>query len=111
VAWTSIPRAMFEAAGADEDDAEGIVEKLREIAGVQVLYILRESKDGGMRVSLRSKGDFDVNAVARHFGGGGHLKAAGCVIPGPLSRAEEQLRAVVLDHLKGQTAVWNPSVS
>lgn len=104
VAWLSIPRRMFEAAGAEEDDAEGIVEKLREIAGVQVLYILRESKDGAVRVSLRSKGEFDVNAVARHFGGGGHLKAAGCVIGAPLPEAEARLRQVVLEHLAAKQA-------
>lgn len=102
VAWTSIPRAMFEATGATEDEAEGIVEKLRDIEGVEVIYILRESADGTARVSLRSKNEVDVNAVARHFGGGGHTKAAGCVIALPFAEAEKQLRAVVLEHMSKQ---------
>lgn len=101
VAWTSISQADFAQAGATEDEAEGIVEVFRAIAGVEVLYILRESADGGIRVSLRAKGDHDVNAVARHFGGGGHLQAAGCVIRAPLGEAERQLRQVVLNHLNG----------
>jgi phosphoesterase RecJ-like protein len=99
VAWTSIPQSMFAETGATEDEAEGIVEMFRAIAGVEILYILRESPDGSVRVSLRSKNDFDVNAVARHFGGGGHLQASGCVIREPLAKAEADLRAVVLEHL------------
>ena len=99
VAWTSISQAMFAETGATEDEAEGIVEMFRAIAGVEILYILRESADGTVRVSLRSKDDFDVNAVARHFGGGGHLQASGCVIKDTLPNAEARLRDVVLEHL------------
>jgi phosphoesterase RecJ-like protein len=99
VAWTSISLDMFERAGAVEDDAEGIVEELRKIATVEVLYILRESADGNVRVSLRSKHDHDVNAVARRFGGGGHRQAAGCVIEDGLANAEERLRQAVLELL------------
>ena len=100
VAWTSIPLAMFEAAGASEDDAEGITEELRRINGVEVLYVLRESADGPVRVSLRSKNGHDVNAMARAFGGGGHVQAAGCTIPLPLPEAEARLRDVVLGKLQ-----------
>lgn len=99
VAWTSISQEMFKRAGATEDEAEGIVEMFRAIAGVEILYILRETPDGTVRVSLRSKNDFDVNAVARHFGGGGHLQASGCVIKDSLPNAEARLRQVVLEHL------------
>jgi phosphoesterase RecJ-like protein len=99
VAWTSIPLAMFDEAGAAEDDAEGIIEELRKIEDVQVIYILRESRDGGVRVSLRSKHGHDVNVIAREFGGGGHLAASGCVIDLPLPEAEARLREAVLRHL------------
>ena len=99
VAWTSISSEMFAAADASEDDAEGIIEELRKIEGVQILYILRESLDGPVRVSLRAKPGFDVNAIARAFGGGGHVLAAGCTIAATLSEAEAQLRAVVLSQL------------
>ncbi|MDB5097665.1 MAG: phosphoesterase RecJ domain protein [Cyanobacteria bacterium RYN_339] len=99
VAWTSIPLAMFDEAGATEDDAEGIIEELRKIEGVQILYILRESRESGVRVSLRAKHGHDVNAIARQFNGGGHLAAAGCVIDAPLAEAEERLKAAVLASL------------
>jgi phosphoesterase RecJ-like protein len=100
VAWTSVTAEMFRQAEATDEDAEGIVEKLREIGGVEVFYILRETPSGAVRVSVRSKNGLDVNAVARHFGGGGHLKASGCTIALPLPEAERQLRAVVLEHLE-----------
>lgn len=99
VAWTSVSTSMFAAAEAGDDDAEGIVDQLRTIAGVEVFYILREHADG-VRVSLRAKGHHNVDAIARHFGGGGHLLASGCVINRPLDEAERQLREVVLAHLK-----------
>ncbi|HEY9721325.1 MAG TPA: DHHA1 domain-containing protein, partial [Oscillatoriaceae cyanobacterium] len=99
VAWTSVSTSMFESAGAADDDAEGIVDQMRTIAGVEIFYILREHSDG-VRVSLRAKGNRNVDAIARHFGGGGHLLASGCVIHAPLDEAETQLRDVVLAHLK-----------
>jgi phosphoesterase RecJ-like protein len=99
VAWTSIPLSMFAAAGATEDDAEGIIEEMRKIEGVQVLFILRESIEGNIRVSLRGKRDVDVNAIAQEFGGGGHVLAAGCVLHGPLETAEQALLAAVIRHL------------
>lgn len=99
VAWTSVSKRLLAEAGAEEDESEGIVEMLRAIDGVEVLYILREAEHE-VRVSLRAKGDHDVNAIARHFGGGGHSQAAGCVIAAPLEEAERQLRDVVLAHLE-----------
>jgi phosphoesterase RecJ-like protein len=99
VAWTSIPLSMFAEAGATEDDAEGIIEEMRKIAGVQVLFILRESVEGNIRVSLRAKRDFDVNEVARGFGGGGHVLAAGCVLEGPLEHAEQALLGAIVQQL------------
>lgn len=100
VAWTSISRELFEQAGATEDDAEGIVDELRKIEGVEVIYILRESTDDRVRVSVRSKHGIDVNEVAKRFGGGGHRLASGCLMHGPLADAEAQLRAAVLEALE-----------
>ncbi len=58
-------------------DSEGLVNYGLAINGVKVAGFFRES-DGFVKVSLRSKGDFDVNALARvHFNGGGHRNAAG----------------------------------
>jgi phosphoesterase RecJ-like protein len=77
--------------GATEADCEGIVNYAIGIDGVRVAMFLREMEAGRYRVSLRSKGDVDVAAVAERFGGGGHRNASGCTIGGPLDSAVQTL--------------------
>lgn len=72
-------------------DTEGFVNYPLTIKGVEVAALLREVEPGVTRASLRSKTDFDVNALAGVFGGGGHAKAAGCTIKTPLGEAKKAL--------------------
>ena len=69
---------------------------LDEGRGDVVAVFFRELPDGRWRVSLRSKGEVNVSAVAEHFGGGGHKCASGCSLDGPMevavSRVVERLR-------------------
>lgn len=60
-----------------EYDTDGIVEFVRDIDGIEVVVFIRLLEPGVHKVSMRSKYDFDVSAVAQQFGGGGHIKAAG----------------------------------
>jgi phosphoesterase RecJ-like protein len=66
-----------------------------------VAILFRETSDGSTKVSLRSAGDANVNAVARQFGGGGHIKASGALIPERLvqvrPRVLEATRAALRD--------------
>ena len=101
LAWATVPLSMFEAAEAAEDDAEAIAERLREVAGVEALFVARESHDGSVRVSLRSKGRVDVNAIAQRCDGGGHIQAAGCTIARPLAQVEAELVAAFEEALRG----------
>jgi len=72
-----VSAADFAAAGAGEDETEGVVDSLRSVAGVEVAALVKEQRRGPrVRVSLRSNG-FDVSAVAALRGGGGHRQAAG----------------------------------
>ena len=59
----------------------------------EVAVFFRELPDGRFRVSLRSKGEVDVAAVAQSFGGGGHQCASGCSLDGPLSAATARVLA------------------
>lgn len=101
LAWVTVPLTMFEQAGAGEDEADAIAEKLREVAGVEALFVARESRDGAVRVSLRSKGHVDVNQIARRCEGGGHVQAAGCTIARPLASVEAELVAALEEALRG----------
>jgi phosphoesterase RecJ-like protein len=95
IAWVGVPLSTFDATGASEEDADAIVDRVREVAGVEALFVARESRSGGVRVSLRAKGPLDVNTIARGFGGGGHRQAAGCTLTGTLQEAEERLVAAL----------------
>jgi len=68
---------MFERAGANASHAEDLIDVPRSISGVEALTLLKEKGDGTIRVSLRSRGDVDVETIARSHGGGGHHNAAG----------------------------------
>lgn len=91
VAWISLTQADLAQTGASKEDLEGIVEYARRIRGVRVALLFRELHDGSTKVSLRSTGDADVASVARRLGGGGHVKAAGAVVPEGLEAAEARV--------------------
>lgn len=84
LAWMTIPTEVFQALSATPEDLEGLVDYPRGIQGVEVGLLFREAARGGTKVSFRSNGRVDVNALARVFGGGGHVKAAGALVDGEL---------------------------
>lgn len=61
------------------------------IRGVEIGMFLRPKGNSGVRVSVRSAGDADVNKFADIFGGGGHKKAAGCSVDGSIEEARKLL--------------------
>jgi phosphoesterase RecJ-like protein len=79
----------FATTKAQDEDTEGFVNELLSISTVQIAALFREPKPGRVRVSLRSRGDYDVAAVARQVGGGGHRNAAGCSFEANLAEALE----------------------
>jgi bifunctional oligoribonuclease and PAP phosphatase NrnA len=101
IAWAVLPASAYEAAGATSEDGEGIIDQVRTVQGTEVAALFSERK-GQARVSLRSRGKVDVSAVARHFGGGGHVKAAGITSTLPLT----ELIPAVLGAL--DEALWRP---
>ena len=67
---------------AKPEDLDGVVDQLRITKGVEVAILAYEAKTGEYKVSMRSNGDVDVSKIAVYFGGGGHVKAAGCSLKG-----------------------------
>lgn len=63
--------------GATDADLEGVVAHLRNVAGVEVAFLIREIADKTLRVNIRSSDNFNAADFAHAFGGGGHPKAAG----------------------------------
>jgi phosphoesterase RecJ-like protein len=93
LAWMTVPTQAYNALSATPDDLEGLVDYPRGIRDVEVGLLFRETIRGGTKVSFRSNGDVDVNVLARRFGGGGHTKAAGALVEGPL----DQVRGEVIE--------------
>ena len=93
LAWMTVPSEAYDSLSATTDDLDGLVDYPREIRGVEVGILFRETARGGTKISFRSNGDVDVNALAGRFGGGGHKKAAGAMV----ERRLEEVRREVLE--------------
>ena len=70
--------------GIQPKELDGIVSQLRQTAGTEVAIFLYELETQKFKVSLRSNGKVDVSKIAVYFGGGGHVKAAGCEMLGSM---------------------------
>lgn len=70
--------------GVDGADLDGVVSQLRLTQDVEVAIFIYEKNTQEFKVSLRSNGDVDVSKIAVFFGGGGHVKAAGCEMAGSM---------------------------
>lgn len=99
IAFTYVTKADEEQVEAKNGDYDGIVENGRDVEGVEVSVFLRET-DKGIKVSLRSKNYVNASEVAMMFGGGGHLRAAGCNIQGTIDQAKNQIINRVKCYLK-----------
>jgi phosphoesterase RecJ-like protein len=91
LAGIALPRTAIDAVGEPEDWGD-LVEQPRSLAGNQIAYVIRETKDRKTcRVSLRANPPFQVSPVAQVFGGGGHLQAAGLTFPGNLDACLQEI--------------------
>jgi len=92
VAWLALPHGTVPESFVESEE---LVNYPRSIASVRVACLLREV-NGAVKVSLRGKGDVDVQAVAARFGGGGHKNAAGFTLTAPsLEQATRDVLAAV----------------
>ncbi len=82
-------------------DSNDILDVLRAVGSVEVAAFIRQKAGGKVKLSLRSKADFDVHAVAARFGGGGHVRASGATLDGSLEEATELVVAAILEDLEG----------
>jgi len=78
--WAYVRKRDFQKFGGRDEDVDAVPDELRAIQGVKVVVFFRETKDGCLRISLRSKKGINVAALARQYGGGGHYDVAGCLL-------------------------------
>ena len=80
--FSALSRQNMEFYGVTQKELGGIVEQLRLTKGVECAVFIYEIGELEYKVSLRSNEFIDCNAVVSYFGGGGHVRAAGCTMKG-----------------------------
>lgn len=96
VASISISLKDIEESKATQDLTEGLINYARSVEGVEVAICFRELAPNQYKVSFRSTLRVDVAQLAQKFGGGGHMRAAGCVLEGTLSVIKEKVTREVM---------------
>ena len=101
VAEVTLTRDDFRSVRGTKADAEDIIEIPRSVLRNEIALFFYQIPDRTKetRVSIRTRGNWDATALATKFGGGGHRKAAGCTITGPIAKAKRMMRKAVRDML------------
>ncbi|MBQ4082252.1 MAG: bifunctional oligoribonuclease/PAP phosphatase NrnA [Clostridia bacterium] len=97
-----ISQELLQKTGATEADLDGITGLPRTIRGVLVGVTLRECEDGKYKVSVRTHEPYDAAAICAQFGGGGHVRAAGCTVSGKTAQELEQEMLHVIKGVLGE---------
>ena len=94
IAYITLRQSPEELKSGLNEKLEDFVNYARALKGVKVAMLFRRISKKKIKVSLRSKGDFDVNNLAGKFGGGGHRSASGCVIEGDIEEVKKKVLKV-----------------
>ncbi|MFA5523365.1 MAG: bifunctional oligoribonuclease/PAP phosphatase NrnA [Tissierellales bacterium] len=86
-----VTREMIKRSNATINDADTIIDFIRDIEGVEVACIFKEIEDNVVKVGLRSKNYVDVSKIAKKFNGGGHIKASGCTLYSSIEEGKIQI--------------------
>ena len=95
IGWLWVNADDLRETGASNEHLEGLVNYPRNVEGVEVGLLFKQLAPDSVKISLRSAGGADVAAIAKQFGGGGHVRAAGCRLSADLGSAIEQVVAAV----------------
>ena len=97
IAFSYISNEDMENVGAKKGDHEGLVDLGRNVGGVEVSIFMHE--DDGYRISFRSNGLVNVNEIAKKFGGGGHMMAAGAKVSANFKETKDKLISETIKEL------------
>jgi phosphoesterase RecJ-like protein len=90
---------MFAAAGAKREHTDGIIDHIRMIRGVEVAFFMIQEGIDDFKVSFRTGDSIMANEVAAELGGGGHAKASGANVSGPLAEVTAKTLTVIRNML------------
>src|SRR5215510_3676261 len=89
IAIVYLDHDMAREAGGTYEDTEGLINLPLTVKEIEAVVFFKQIEGGQYRVSMRSKGDIDIGAVAKEFGGGGHKNAAGCTVTGAIDALQK----------------------
>jgi phosphoesterase RecJ-like protein len=92
--WSEVTQRMLMEANAEMQQSEGVIDHVQSIDTMKVAILFKEVDRGAVKISVRTRDEFDATDVCKPFGGGGHRRAAGAELRMPLSEAREQVLAV-----------------
>lgn len=95
LAWTTFPLEEKRRLGIEDHDDLNLGNFISRIAEAKVIATFLEMSDGSVKISMRARPGYNVAAIAKKLGGGGHHQAAGCSVPGPLSAAKARVLPLV----------------
>ena len=95
-----VTKKNIEESGADEGMTEGFVDFPLNVESVEVAASLLEVKKNQYKISLRTKTYADANKIAGVYGGGGHVRAAGCMLFGEVEEVLDKLSYTVSQYLE-----------
>jgi bifunctional oligoribonuclease and PAP phosphatase NrnA len=90
--------------GGTYEDTEGLINLPLTVKEIQAVMFFKEHGPNDWRVSMRSKGDIDINAVAKQFGGGGHKNASGCSATGTFDELKAVFRRKITEQIEKSAA-------
>ncbi len=97
---SAVNRKMMQFYQADAKDLDGIVNQLIAVKDIECAIFMYETGTLEYKISMRSKGKVDVSRVAVKFGGGGHVRAAGCTMNGTYHDNINNLSKEIAEQLK-----------
>jgi len=89
IAIVYLDHEMARAAGGTYEDTEGLINLPLTVKEILAVVFFKQVEGEEYRVSMRSKGDIDIGAIAKEHRGGGHRNAAGCTVSGPIDALQK----------------------
>lgn len=102
IAYMQLDKDSMDGVKIGDINTTDFINYARDIKGVEVAAFVKAGEPGEFRVSFRSKKIVDVREVCEKFGGGGHIRAAGCTIRGTLSDVKNTVLRQLENALKGE---------
>jgi phosphoesterase RecJ-like protein len=98
VAWMVLDQSMLRKFKVENEETESFVNYARSIEGVEIGILFKELRANEIKLSWRSSVAVDVSKLAAYFGGGGHARAAGCTINGPVDQVVKDVLKYVVEY-------------